>query len=262
MIKAIFFDIDGTLVSIKTHQIPASAKEALYALRQKGILVFIATGRPPCNITFLKDLTDFAFDGYVTMNGQHCFTGDTLLRDVALPRESVRMILPYLEQENISCDFITLDTYFLNLVNERALNQARMLKFADPHKRVRDVSYALTHRIYQLSPFITEKEEADFLSHIPGCKAARWHPTFTDIIPADGGKPKGMDVMLAHFGLTPEESMAFGDGGNDLDMLAHASIGVAMGNATDKAKAAADYITDDVDCDGVAKALKHFGILS
>lgn len=261
MIKAIFFDIDGTLVSIRTHQIPESTKEALHALRKKGILIFIATGRPPCNITFLKDLIDFSFDGYVTMNGQYCFVGDTLLRDVPLPAESVRGILPYLEKENISCDFIELDRYFLNLVNDRALAQAAMLKFADPKDRLGDVNDALTHKIYQLSPFITEEEEADFLRHMPGCKSARWHPTFTDIIPADGGKPRGMDAVLAHFRLTSGESMAFGDGGNDLDMLCHASIGVAMGNAIERTKAAADYITDDIDRDGVSKALKHFGIL-
>lgn len=261
MIKAIFFDIDGTLVSIRTHQIPESTKQALRALRQRGILLFIATGRPPCNITFLKDLIDFTFDGCVTMNGQYCIVGDTVLRDVPLPADAVRGILPYLEKENISCDFIELDSYFLNLVNDRALAQAAMLKFADPKDRLGDVNRALTHRIYQLSPFITEDEEADFLLHMPGCKSARWHPTFTDIIPQDGGKPRGMDAVLSHFGLTPGECMAFGDGGNDLDMLRHASIGVAMGNAIERTKNAADYITDDIDCDGISKALKHFGLL-
>lgn len=261
MIKAIFFDIDGTLVSIAKHRIPDSTKEALHALRQKSILLFVATGRPPCNITFLKDLFDFDFDGYVTMNGQHCFVGDTVIRDVPLPPEAVRSIIPYMEQRNIACDFINLETFFLNLVNDRVRHQALMLKFPDPSGRVKDVNYALTHTIYQLSPFITEDEEEDFLLHAPGCKAARWHSDFTDIIPASGGKPVGMDCMLSHFHLTKEESMAFGDGGNDLDMLMHASIGVAMGNAIERTKAAADYITDDVDHDGIMKALKHFGIL-
>ena len=55
--------------------------------------------------------------------------------------------------------------------------------------------------------------------------------------------------------------MAFGDGGNDLDMLVHAQIGVSMGNAADAVKAAADYITDDVDHDGVWNALINLGIL-
>lgn len=55
--------------------------------------------------------------------------------------------------------------------------------------------------------------------------------------------------------------MAFGDGGNDVTMLEFAGIGVAMGNATEGPKAAADYVTDDVDHDGVMNALKHFHVL-
>jgi HAD superfamily hydrolase (TIGR01484 family) len=60
MVKAIFFDIDGTLVSFETHKIPASTQEALKALRDKGIKIFIATGRPQC---LINNLSDLEFDG-------------------------------------------------------------------------------------------------------------------------------------------------------------------------------------------------------
>ena len=64
MIKAIFFDIDGTLVSYQTHEIPQSAFDALYQLKEKGIKVFIATGRGKDGLAVLKD---FPFDGYITL---------------------------------------------------------------------------------------------------------------------------------------------------------------------------------------------------
>ena len=67
--------------------------------------------------------------------------------------------------------------------------------------------------------------------------------------------------MMRHFGLTREEVMAIGDGGNDIPMLRHAGTGVAMGNASDEVKAAADYVTTTVDGDGIAHALRHFGIV-
>ena len=63
------------------------------------------------------------------------------------------------------------------------------------------------------------------------------------------------------FGIRLEETMAFGDGGNDISMLRHAGIGVAMGNAKDDVKVIADYVTASVDDNGIADALKHFGIL-
>ena len=58
-----------------------------------------------------------------------------------------------------------------------------------------------------------------------------------------------------------EETIAFGDGGNDITMIEHAAIGVAMGNANKEVKEIADYITDDVDNNGIYNALKHFNII-
>ena len=67
--------------------------------------------------------------------------------------------------------------------------------------------------------------------------------------------------MCRHFGIDVTDTMAIGDGGNDIPMLRHAGIGVAMGNANETVKAEADYVTDTVDQDGIAKALQHFGLV-
>lgn len=96
---------------------------------------------------------------------------------------------------------------------------------------------------------------------MPNSKAARWTTHFTDVIPKDGGKNTGIDAIISHFGIKLEETMAFGDGGNDIDMLKHAGIGVAMENAGDNVKEIADYITTSVDDDGITHALKHFNVL-
>ena len=96
---------------------------------------------------------------------------------------------------------------------------------------------------------------------VKNSKAARWTTHFTDVIPKDGGKNTGIDAVIAHFGIKLEETMAFGDGGNDIDMLKHAGIGVAMGNAGENVKEIADYITTSVDDDGITNALKHFNVI-
>ena len=127
--------------------------------------------------------------------------------------------------------------------------------FEDPRTR------ALDHETFQISPFVGPELEAELVGLCSNVRGVRWHPDFTDLIPADGGKPRGIQRFMAHYGITREQTMAFGDGGNDTDMLAYAGIGVAMGNATAEPKAAADYITDDVDHDGVRNALLHFRVL-
>jgi hydroxymethylpyrimidine pyrophosphatase-like HAD family hydrolase len=82
-----------------------------------------------------------------------------------------------------------------------------------------------------------------------------------DVIPKEGGKVDGIQKIMERFGLAREEIMAFGDGENDRDMLLFAGIGVAMGNGKETVKAAADYVTDHIDQDGVEKALIHFGLI-
>ena len=72
---------------------------------------------------------------------------------------------------------------------------------------------------------------------------------------------RGHDQFCEYFGFSREETMAIGDGGNDVEMLQHAGIGVAMGNARDEVKQVADYVTDSVDDNGVVNALKHYGLL-
>ena len=120
---------------------------------------------------------------------------------------------------------------------------------------------ALNEKVYQLNVFVSEEEEGDFMQLMPNSKTARWTSHFTDIIPKDGGKNKGIDAIINYFGIKLEETMAFGDGGNDIDMLKHAEIGVAMENARDDVKEIADFITTSVDDDGVTNALKHYNVL-
>ncbi len=96
---------------------------------------------------------------------------------------------------------------------------------------------------------------------MPHSKVVWWSPEFCDIIPATGGKEHGMLRFIEKYGLKAEDSIAFGDGNNDVEMLRYAGIGVALGNGSDDVKAAGDYVTSDIDEDGVFKALQHLGIL-
>ncbi len=261
MIKAVFFDIDGTLVSFNTHKIPDSTQQALHEMRRRGVKVFIASGRPPLQMRFVRQLTDFEFDGYVVLNGQYCYDDKGPFYQLPIPADSIRQLLPWLEQSSLSCSFVELDYIYLNRLSQQVLDLYAMLGGTAAIEPVDNPARALTHTTYQLSAFLPKEQEEEFLRHLPGCKAARWNPHFADIIPENGGKPVGVQRMLDRFGIDRQETMAFGDGGNDMDMLRYVGIGVAMGNGTAEVQASADYVTDTVDGDGVAKALRHFGVI-
>lgn len=257
-IKAAFFDIDGTLLLFNSHDMPQSTVNALHALQANGIKVFIATGRPAVHLPHLPALKKIDWDGYVTMNGQYCYMADgEAIYSKTIDPAALRSLLPYIEQEGISVGFVEKNACHFNLINERSAGFAKELG-----QTTDDIASIIEREpIYQLSAFLPEDCEEEFLRRCPGCLAVRWSPDFADILPAGGGKPCGLAEMLKHFGWTKENAIAFGDGGNDVAMLQYAGIGVAMGNAGDSVKAAADYVTAAIDEDGIAKALRHFGLV-
>ena len=261
MIKSVFFDIDGTLISFKTHKMPESTKKALNLLREKGIKIFIATGRSPFALPVIKHILDFEFDGYVMLNGQYCIIDDKVIRDKALPQESFKDILPYMEKNKIACEFVEIDYTYLNFVNDRVLELRKFLGATVSDFDTQDPSRAKEKKTYQLCAYIKDNEEKEFFENMPGCRGVRWNPLFVDVIPNDGGKGKGIEKLLYYMGLSKDEAMAFGDGGNDIEMLEFVKYGVAMGNAGEDVKKSAAYVTEDADSDGIYSALLHFNVI-
>lgn len=261
MIKAVFFDIDGTLISFNTHKVPESTKEALNKLREKGIKLFLATGRSPMWLDMIKEMVEFEFDGYVMINGQYCIIDDEKVHSVKIPLESLEKLVPYIEENKISCEFVELDHMYINHVNHRVEELREYLGNTAPASPVESLDRIYENDVYQLCAYIRENEEEEFLNHLPGCSAVRWNPLFADIIPSKGGKDKGIEKILKKLGIKREECMAFGDGGNDITMLKYVGLGVAMGNAGDDVKEAADYVTENVDNDGIKLALEKFDVL-
>ncbi len=261
MTKALFFDIDGTLVSFKTHSIPSSTIEALEAAREKGHKLFIATGRPKAIINNLSELQERnLIDGYITMNGAYCFVEQEVIYKSAIPQEEVKAMADFCKQNGAPCIFVEEHNISVCQPNEMVIKIFYEYLHVDAFPAV-SFEEAIQKEIIQMTPFITKEEEQGILSSIPNCEIGRWYPAFADVTAKGDTKQKGIDEIIRHFGINLKDTVAFGDGGNDISMLRHAGIGVAMGQAQEEVKAAADYITASVDENGISKAMKHLGII-
>ena len=229
-IKAIFLDVDGTLVSFDTHRVPQSAIEALRHVHKLGIKVIIATGRP---FTNLHEIEEVPYEAVIALNGANC-----VLRDGT----------------SISQKLIDKEDFYK--VQELA-------KLVDhPVPPVVDIEEEFAKgECCQLCIYCDEETEKKVMAQLPGLTISRWNPFFADVNVAGINKAVGINELASYYGFDISQTLAFGDGGNDIAMLRAVGTGIAMGNASDIVKAAADYVTGTVDENGIRDALIHWGVM-
>ena len=256
-IRAVFFDIDRTLLSHTNgiKRVPPSAKMALDRLREKGIAIYIATGR---HLKELKGLPlgGLDFDGYATLNGQLCLDRD--LKPVYrnfIRGEDKETLVSLFREKSFPLIFVEEEGMYLNCLNDRVRGVQKDV--TSPLPPVRDYDGG---DIYMAAAFLPDGAR-ELKERFPQLKIVRWHTNGADILPADSGKHMGIQAFIKRTGITREQVMAFGDEENDIDMIRYAGIGVAMGNAAEEVRQAADYVTDHIDDDGLEKALRHYGLL-
>jgi len=259
MIKAVFFDVDGTLLSFSTHQIPLSTENAIRALQARGIKVIVSTGRSINSLSHIKYLD---FDGFITFNGGYCVTkGGEVLFKKAIPAADIQSLLEYAKKDT-PVSFSLMSEQEISIFHVTADIQSMYDSLNLPVPMQRDYDDFDTSTVLQTNIFIQPEHEAHFMKTVmPNSVASRWTPLFADVNPIGQSKKVGIDIFLEHFGISLDQTMSFGDGGNDITMLQHTRIGVAMGNANPEVKDIADYITDDVDQDGIWNALNYYEVI-
>lgn len=194
------------------------------------------------------------FEGRITMNGALVFTeeGETLLSN-PIPADDMRRWLDYAEAHELCTMVFDRDTMCIANVNKVAWGiQSELDMPMPPVVEIGAMRSLAAYQIIALTPPETDRELQRLM---PGCRMPRWCDAFTDIVAAGNSKALGMEAVCRHFGIRQQETLAIGDGGNDIEMLRWAGIGVAMGNATPEVQAAADMVTTDVDHEGIEYAV-------
>lgn len=257
MIKAAFFDVDGTLLSHTTHSVPQSARNSLALLRSKGIKTYLCTGRHAFELDFLP-IADIAFDGYITLNGHLCLDENKqMLFGLPFPEDITRDLITVFKKQQLPLVLVQECGLTINFVNDTVIQAQKAISTPVP-----DIAPYDGGPIYQATTFATREEDDRIRAIMPlNCRAVRWNDLGVDLILNGGGKVAGIRYVLEHEGILPEECIAFGDAENDIDMLKFCGFGVAMGNAQDKVKEIADYVTTDVDHDGIINALRFYSII-
>lgn len=258
-IDTVFFDIDGTLLGLQSKTIPDSTIEALALLKSRGIRIVVSTGRAYDHARFLAAHN---FDAFITFNGSYCVDahGQSFFRHV-IDVEDIRLLHSHLSTfERFPVGVMTTEGSFISDITEDVTTIFKLLKLEVP--AAREFTHALEREVLQLNLFVDEEREKYIINNIlKNCASTRWCPEFIDVNARGISKQVGMEHFFKRYGSSAENAMAFGDGGNDLQMLRYAGVGVAMGNAGHQVKQVADYITNTTEEDGIWNALKHYQLI-
>lgn len=275
--RAIFLDVDGTYVNDRG-VVPASARAAVAAARANGHLVFLCTGRSLAELW--DDIMSVGFDGVIAAAGGYVDVGGQVLLQRHFALEDVRHVVDFFDANGVE--------YYL---------EANAGLFGSPgvKPRLRQLLYGgitdedvLAELERGLGPFIDslidgqdvirdDINKVSFLDsevtldtiraefggrlHVIATTVPQFGPHSGEISLAGITKSTAIELLITHEGIDRADTVAFGDGHNDLDMLEYVAVGIAMGNADPALVAVADGVTGTADEDGIATGFAELGLI-
>jgi Cof subfamily protein (haloacid dehalogenase superfamily) len=267
MIKLIVLDLDGTLLNSQ-HQISEKTAAAIGKAQSQGVQIMLATGKTRYSGEHIIKRFNLTTHGiYLQGASVHLHDGG-IHANTTLSPEVARRIITFAEDRGFDVAAYSGQRILSRTVSPGAkelhelyheplpeavgplqnvasgtpINKLLLIKQNDPRK-IRALRWQLS---MQLNP-----KEAHMTQALPD---------MLEILPPNISKGGALKSLLKDLGIKPEEVMAMGDAENDLEMIELVGIGIAMGNAVDKLKDAADYVVASNDEDGVAEAIERFAL--
>jgi len=260
--KALFFDIDGTLLSEVTREVPESAKRALQTARSCGHLVFVNTGRSCSELGEIRALLDPLADGWLCGCGTYVEVGGKVLYHRVMPEEQSRRVRKAIEDANMDGILEGKEGCYVGSPDSR---------FPEGRRFRKGLEWAIKSTNWNES--CGEAEKFCVIADDQSDRAGFFRSLGLDIdmidrgggfyecIPAGHSKATGIDVILETYGLKLEDAYVFGDSTNDLPMFEHVPNAVLMGKHDKELEPFASFTTKNVEQDGIWYAMEKLGLL-
>ena len=275
--KIIFIDVDGTLLDYENN-LPQSATKAIRQARKNGHRVYICTGRSKAEV--YPYIWDIGLDGMIGGNGSYVEDNDKVIMHQLITLEQCKHIVDWLHSRKLEF-YLESNNGLLASENfeERATPVIkeyckRKGKENSDSMTVKDVFPEMIYggELYRDDlnkvSFVLDsyQDHLDSIKEFPDLKAGTWGgkgeiALFGDLGVKDITKAHAIDTLLEYLHADINDTFAFGDAKIDIPMLEYCHVGIAMGSGGEEIKAMADYVTDDVDKDGLYKAFVHFGLI-
>lgn len=260
-------DLDGTLLTDDL-QITERSRTAIRRVRERGVTVLLASARPPRSIVrYHRDLELdtplVAYNGALVWDAEK---GQPLFHEPLVP-DAARALVGFMRRQhpelNISLE--CSDRWYIDDLTEEVRRAIERYEVDPPHG-VGCLEQVLTDEAAAISKVLFRgnmQTAGDLLAALPPDLAQRLHITtsgewFCEVMAAGATKAAALEWTAGHLGLNPHGILALGDSPNDIPMLRHAALGIAMGNSPPLVRDAADAVTASNNDDGVAEALDRY----
>lgn len=275
--RILLIDIDGTLVDYENH-LPESAVRAIRMARKNGHRVYLCSGRSKAENK--QEIWDIGIDGYIGGNGSYVESDGKVLLHQLITADQCRRIVDwldarglefYLESNNGLFASRTFKDVVVRVMNEysrrkgRAVAEERSYQEAFPGmiwdgELYREDLNKISYVLHSYQDFLDARQAFPEMQHGTWGGAGET-ALFGDMGVKDITKAHAVEVLLKALGASKEDTIAFGDAKVDLPMFEACGYGVAMGSGGEEIRAAADYVTGDVDKDGLYQAFERLNLI-
>ena len=257
----VFFDIDGTLWDYKG-DIPLSTVKAVRQLRSNGHFAFLCSGRSRVTIR-AKELLDIGFDGIVAGCGTYVEYGGDVIFEYRIPWELLSRTMEITRECHLAAMFEGSRKLYVDVEAFRGdayVSEFQRTLGKDFQGMENIAEDSIVNKMCVDYRYGSKEEMIARLGKYYEVICHTFGPV-AEILPKGFSKTAGIKRICSYLGMEQKNTYAFGDSANDIDMLRYVQYGVAMGNASEDVKQAADYVTASMYEDGIQKGLKHFGLI-
>lgn len=263
--KVLVLDIDGTLTNAKKEITPRT-KRAIFDMQKKGHKIVLASGRPTAGVWPIAEKLKLSeYGGYIlSFNGAkviQCQTKEIISQNV-IPKE----LIPDIYQAAVIQHTGLISYSERTILAATEIDEYIRLEAKINHMEIENVENFIEYISFPITKCLMtgpgehmEVVEQRLKKQFEGkLSIYRSEPFFLEIMPMNVDKAFALETLSKYLNLTREHFISCGDGFNDVTMIEFAGLGVAMENAQEKVKKAADYITKSNEEDGVASVIEQF----